>query len=264
MTVGHSVMWWIRRATVVGIIVALAAVRPGPVAVRAVDESVDELVKRMDAMWDRRDTPGVCADIISLGTLALAVDPHSYEAEWRVARAYFWVAFTQPSRVSKKALAAKGIQWAERARVEQPDRVEGHYFYAVAVGEYASTIGIMQAVVDGVAGKVENAAKRAYTIDRDYWHGAPGTVLGRYYFLLPWPKRDLDKSREYLEEVVARHPRALIARDYLADTYYERGEREKAREQLEFVLASEPEPGTELDRPQPKPLAREAMQRWFH
>lgn len=257
-------MSWLRRAAVVGCIVALATARLQPPAARAVDESVDDLVKRMDALWERRDVHGVCADIIALGTLALAVDPHSFEAEWRVARAYFWVAFTQPSRVSKKALAAKGIQWAERARTEQPDRVEGHYFYAVTVGEYASTIGIMQAVVDGVAGKVETAAKRAYSIDRDYWHGAPGTVLGRFYFLLPWPKRDLNKSREYLEEVVARHPRALIGRDYLADTYYELGEREKAREQLAFVLANEPAPGTELDRPPPKELAREAMQRWFH
>ena len=101
-------------------------------------------------------------------TLALAVDPHSYEVQWRMARAYFWVAYTQPSRVAKKALAAKALEWAERAVSEQPDRVEGHYFYAVALGEYASTIGVMQAVVDGVAGKVESAAQRAYAIDRDF------------------------------------------------------------------------------------------------
>jgi tetratricopeptide (TPR) repeat protein len=253
----------VRRAAVTAFIVALAAVRLGPEAARAADESIDVLVNRMDALWARRDAHGTCANIVALGTLALAVDPHSYPVEWRMARAYFWVAYTQPSRVSKKALAAKAIEWAERARIEQPDRVEGHYFYAVALGEYASTIGIMQAVVDGVAGKVETAAKRAYAIDRDFSHGAPGTVLGRFYFLLPWPKRDLDKSRAYLEEVVARHPRALLARDYLADTYYEVGERAKAREQLAIVLASDPEPGTELDRPQPKSLAREAMQRWF-
>jgi tetratricopeptide (TPR) repeat protein len=253
----------IQRATIVGLIVALAAVGSEHGAAPAADENVDELVQRMDALWERRDAHGACPDIVALGTLALAVDPHSHAVQWRMARVYFWVAYTQPSRVAKKALAAKAIEWGERARGEQPDRVEGHYFYAVAVGEYASTIGIMQAVVDGVAGKVETAARRAHAIDRDYWHGAPGTVLGRFYFLLPWPKRDLDKSREYLEEVVVRHPRALLARDYLAETYYELGEREKAREQLAFVLANDPEPGTELDRPQPKSVAREAMQRWF-
>lgn len=263
MTVRHSMMWSIRCATVAGIVVALAAVPLGPPAAGAVDRSVDELVAGMDALWDRRDSEGASADMVSLGTRALDVDPHSYAVEWRMARVYFWAAYTQPSRVAKKALAAKALEWAERARREQPDSVEGHYFYAVALGEYASTIGIMQAVVDGIAGKVEAAAKRAYTIDRDFSHGAPGTVLGRFYFLLPWPKRDLDKSRQYLEEVVARHPRALLPRDYLAETYYELGERPKAREQLVFVLANDPEPGTELDRPPAKPLAREAMQRWF-
>jgi len=195
--------------------------------------------------------------------LALAIDPQNYEVEWRLARAYFWVAYTQKNRIVKKAMAGKAIESAERARSVRPDRVEGQYFYAVSWGEYANTIGIMQAVVDGVAGKVESAATRAYEIDRDYSNGAPATVLGRFYYMLPWPKRDLPLSRRYLEEVVERHPRALVARDYLADTYYELGEHDKAREQLLFVLDNEPAPGTEFDRPPAKPLAREALQRWF-
>lgn len=242
---------------VCGVLVSVAAVA------RAGDADTAVTIQRMDALYAERDKHGAIPDCVALGEQCIADDPQNYEIQWRMARAYFWVAYTQPARVSKKALAAKALEWAERARTSAPDRVEGHYFYAVALGEYASTVGIMQAIVDGVAGKVEDEAERAYQIDRDFSHGAPGTVLGRFYFLLPWPKQDLKKSRRYLEEVAARHPRALLAREYLAETYYELDEPESARQQLNFVLTNQPAPGTELDRPDAKQLARESMQRWF-
>jgi hypothetical protein len=251
----------VERLAIVALLVLLQAI---PLAVHAADEeSVDALVARMDTVWKQRDQHGAMPDLVALAVLAKAIDPQSYDVEWRLARAYFWVAYTQSNRIVKKAMAGKAIETADHARQLRPTGVEGEYFYAVALGEYASTIGIMQAVMDGVAGKVETAAQRAYAADRDFENGAPATVLGRFYFMLPWPKRDLKLSRRYLEEVVERHPRALLARDYLADTYYDLGEHEKARAQLIFVLENDIAPGTELDRPQPKPLAREAIQRWF-
>src|SRR5262249_15952954 len=226
-------------------------------------EDVGGLLARMDAAWERRNADGAIPELVELGQLAATSNPDSYEVEWRMARGYFWVAYTQGNRGAKGAMAAKAREAADSARHLRPDRIEGHYFYAISVGEYANTIGIVQALADGIAGKFETAATRAYEIDRDYYHGAPPTVLGRYYFMLPWPKRDLERSRRYLAEAVAGHPNALIARDYLAETYYELDEHEKAREQLTFVLEHDAPPGTELDRPAPKPLAREAMQRWF-
>ena len=75
--------------------------------------------------------------------------------------------------------------------------------------------------------------------------------------------RDLDKSRRLLEETVARHPDSMIARVYLAETYHELDEDEKAREQLTFVLSNDAMPSRRLDRPVPKVLAQEDMQRWY-
>jgi len=235
----------------------------GAAPARAGNAAAAPDLARMDAFWAQRDKSDRLQELVSLGTNAAASDPDNYEVQWRLARVYFWVAYTQSNRVVKKAMAGKAIEWADRARTQQPQRVEGHYLYAIAVGQYADTIGIMQAIMDGVAGKVESAAQRAYEIDRDYYHGAPGTVLGRYYFMLPWPKRDLERSRRYLEEVTTRHPRALIAHYYLADTYVELGERDRARAELAFILANDVAPGTELDLPAPKPLARQSMQRLF-
>jgi hypothetical protein len=251
----------LRVAPVLLVVVLFGAA--GAAADRAGHTGIDAATAHMDELWAHRDQSGAMQELVAAGTNALAADPHNFDAEWRLARAYFWVAYTQPSRIAKKGLARTAMEWADHARTDRPDRVEGHYLFAISAGEYANTIGAAQALVEGLAGKVESAALRAYAIDRDYSNGAPGTVLGRYYFMLPWPMRDLERSRHYLEEVVARHSGALIARDYLADTYYELGEREQARAQLTFVLANNLMPGTELDLPAPKTLAREAMERWF-
>jgi tetratricopeptide (TPR) repeat protein len=217
---------------------------------------------QMDVLWEQREARDVMPELTALGAEADAGAP-SYEVEWRLARAYFWVAYGQSNRVTKKGLAGKAAAWADKARTLGPDRVEGHYFYALAIGAYADCIGVVQAVVEGIASRFETAAVRAYEIDRDFEHGAPVTVLGRYYYMLPWPKRDLERSRGYLEEAVKRHPRALIAQVYLADTYYALDERDKARAALEFALTAAPEAGSERDQPPPKPLARAALGRWF-
>jgi len=244
-------------AAAIGITLAIAA------RGAAADDAATALIAQMDALWEQRDTRDVMPELLALGAEAAARAPNAFEVEWRLARAYFWVAYGQGNRVTRKAIAGKAAEWADRARAHRPDRVEGHYFYALAIGAYADCIGVVQAVMEGIQSRFETAALRAYEIDRDYEHGAPTTVLGRYYFVLPWPKRDLVRSRRYLEEAVGRHPRVLIARVYLADTYYALDEREKARAQLEFALANPPESGTELDQPPPKPLAEAAMERWF-
>lgn len=227
------------------------------------DQPTGAVIARMDMLWEQRAEPDSMPDLMTIGAEAAARAADPYEIEWRLARAYFWVAYAQNSRVTKRGMAGKAAEWADRARVHRPDRVEGHYFYAVAIGAYADCIGIVQAVVEGIASRFESAAVRAYAIDRDFEHGAPMTMLGRFYYLLPWPKCDLERSRRYLEEVTARHPGALIAHVYLADTYYALDERAKTRTELELALENQPEPGSERDLPLPKPLARAAMQRWF-
>jgi tetratricopeptide (TPR) repeat protein len=238
---------------------AMTAPARGP----ADDVGMDVLLARMDRLWAQRDAPEAMHDMITLGVIALAIDSESYEAMWRVARAYAWVAHTQPNRLFKKAMAVKSMEWAEHAKTLQPARVEGHYFYALSVGEYAMTVGIMKAVMDGVAGKIETSALEAYALDREFEYGGAMTVLGRYYYVLPWPKRDLDRSRRYLEDLKTRYPGRLLGRFYLAETYYALGEKEKARAELEFVLRNDPLSGTELDQPPPKAAAREALTRWF-
>jgi hypothetical protein len=58
----------------------------------------------------------------------------------------------------------------------------------------------------------------ALRIDKDFQDGAPQVVWGRYFFKLPWPKRDLDESIKVLRAAVRSHPNNWRAKLYLADS----------------------------------------------
>lgn len=225
-------------------------------------DGVDELLVRMDARYAARQRAGALPDLVALGDIALAIQPDDAEVEWRLARAFFAVAADQPNRILRRALAGQAMAWAQRARRHAPQRVEGHYYYAVATGVYALSIGMLQALTDGVAGKIESAGERALALDPDFLDGAPGVVLGRYYFTLPWPKRDLEHSRRLLDTVVQRHPDKLIARVYLAETCQALDDDARARAELQAVLAAPASP-PDAGEPRPQDLARQAWHDWF-
>jgi hypothetical protein len=229
---------------------------------RADDVGLEEIIARMDRLWAGRDRPGAMYDLMSLGAVAQAIDAESYEVQWRSSRAAFWVARTQSNRVVKKAMAVRATALAERAMALAPARAEGHYFYAVALGEYATSTGIIRAVREGLAGKIEAAALKAYALDRDFDAGAPMVVLGRFYFVLPWPMRDLVKSRRFLEELLQRHPSGLTGRYYLAETYHALGEDDAARRELELIIHDASAKATD-DPEAPNVLAGSALREWF-
>ena len=102
--------------------------------------------------------------------------------------------------------------------------------------------------------------QRAYELDKHYEDGAPIVALGRFYHLLPWPLRDLERSAAYLEEARRTHPTALFGRVYLAETYYALGREQEARQELELVVAADPN-GAEWE--EPAQIARADLGRWF-
>lgn len=250
-----------RRAAVAQVcaIAASLAFLSLPAVVRGDDTGIDEMISRMDRLWVERERGGTMYDLVTLGVLAQSIDPQSYETQWRTARAAFWVARTQTNRFVKKAWAVRAKDLADRATTMAPARVEGHYFSAVALGEYATTTGIIKAVREGLVGKIESAGLKAYELDRDFDSGAPIAVLGRFYFMLPWPKRDLPRSRTLLEELRDRHPNVLIGRYYLAETLHELGEDPAARQELEFVIAH----AASDDPEAPDALAKSALRDWY-
>jgi len=248
---------------VVTLALACGMVRCATVAVA--DDAASPSIAHMDELWARREVPDRVREMLDVGTDTLARDPQSYEAAWRVARAYWYLGHTTTERERARNAAEDGMRYAERAVTLRPDRVEGHFMYALAVANYGLTLSPFVAATKGIAAKFEAEALKAYELDPTFDRGGPIVALGRYYYELPWPLRDLDRSRRYLEEARRLYPGSLYAREYLAETVYALGDGELAEQELISVVEAQCRPDSDRDpeASEASNLARQAIERWF-
>lgn len=188
------------------------------------------LIEEVDAQWAAR-TPKNRTVVAK--TLVKKLKPYKkeFEAAWRLARCYVWIADDKPyyqgnkSRFAygKKAMAAAGL-----AAKLQPKRVEGHYYFAWGVGQWSLGISIARALWEGAESTYTSALKRVEKLDKSYDQYGVLRMWGRFYHALPWPKRDRGKSLKYLRAASKKAPTNLRGQVFVAETLIGQGESKKA------------------------------------
>ena len=220
-------------------------------------------VEELDRLWSERADPAAIGRAVALGREQFAQYPSSYELAWRLARAYWRQGDLATDKAERRASYDAARRLGETAVKLEPERVEGHCYYALATGDYGGTLGTVGAATSGIRSTFEREITRAYAIDRDFNHGSPMLALGRYYFALPWPLRDLKQSQRYLEELKQRHPNVLLGRVYLADTEHALGDSAGARQELEYVLSHDPVRERAVEEADVKADAQQRLREWF-
>jgi hypothetical protein len=204
-----------------------------------------EFAAKFDQLWPIRDQPGILKQMLALTNASVKANPNSYEVLYRAARLKSWEADGQTNKKIKANYGHDGWMLGEQALKAKPGGAEGHYYLAIGMGNYSQAIGVISALAQGIEGKfVSNldAAAKDPSID----HGGPIMVKGRYYFELPWPKRDLAKSRELLNKCIEKYPENLRCYLYLAETELKDDQPQKAKEAIEKVFAG----STDYDQPE--------------
>lgn len=221
--------------------------------------SVAEL-HRLDYLYDRRTDAGMLDEVIATVQRWLESYPENYDLTWRLARAWSWRGYTTDDPTERQRAAENALAVGRRAMTLAPDRVEGYFTYAIASGVYANAVGVAQAFVRRVGPDFERAMKRAYEIDRHFDDGSPMVALGRYYYELPWPLRDLAQSARLLEEATASHPDSARGHLYLAETYHALDRPLDARREIDAVLHTT---STDAGAAALVQVARRNLQRWY-
>jgi hypothetical protein len=192
-----------------------------------------------DALWKTRDAPGVIAQLHQILEAPLAADKRSFDANWRLASLYNWEA-NQTEGDKKAGLGHKGWEAADIAIAVKPNDVHSQYFSATGLGLYAEGVGILTALQQGLEGKFRERIGAALKLDKDFEDGAPQVVWGRFFFKLPWPKRDDNESIRILTPLLESHPHNLRAKLYLADSLTDEGSAEDARKLVQQILEAPP------------------------
>jgi hypothetical protein len=167
------------------------------------------------------------------------VAPNEYVFLWRMARHYYWLADDPAISNEEKARLGKLTwDWADKASQANPARVEGWFYGSAGVGMYSLGISIVKALLDGMESKYLDRLKRSQAADPSYYGYGGDVSWGRYYYELPWPKYDADKSEVFLRKALRSYPKNLRARVYLAELYLKEDHPAEARKLLDAVLAA--------------------------
>jgi tetratricopeptide (TPR) repeat protein len=201
------------------------------VALPALAATPEELAS-WDALYARRGDAAAFKQLDEALKKAVEAAPEDYEVLWRAARVRNWQADGATDPKVKKTLGKQTWELGDRARKVAPERVEGQYFAAVGVGSYSQAMGILTALGEGLESKYNERLDAALKIDPMFERGGPLLAKGRYYFELPWPKRDLKKSATHFQKALAKHPESLRGWLYLAETLLADGEEKKAQEAI--------------------------------
>jgi hypothetical protein len=231
-----------------------------PDSARAPRGSADWLAE-WDDLWKRRNDPAAIQRLEQIAEDHLAQDPDGFETNWRKAALVAWEADGEPDGSQTKAAKGK-IAWeaADKAiRANQAD-VRGHYYAGVGVGLYSEGVGVLAALSQGLEGKFRERILAALRINKDFLDGAPQVVWGRYFYKLPWPKRDPEESIKVLSVAVKTHPNNWRAKLYLADSLILNGlpdQDDEAHKLVDRILAAPAGAGDPAEEARIKERARQ-------
>ena len=230
------------------LLLALAVLLAAP-ALAATPEELASL----DALHKRRAEGPALKELEAALNKALEAAPEDYELLWRKSRLLQWQADALGAK-AKMVLGRQAWDLGDHARKLAPERVEGHYYAAVGLGAYAQGMGVLKALSEGIEGKFNERLDKAIKLDAGFERGAPLVAKARYYYELPWPKRDLKKSAALYEKVLSTNPENLRAWTYLAETRLADGEEKQADEAIQKALAG----ATDYDPPEAQRVLPEA------
>lgn len=180
----------------------------------------------------------------------LAVEPNNYEALYKACGAAVEAAMLSPDARSRDALNKKAEGYGRRAVQANANDAEGHFELARAIGRAAQTMGSRDKVK--YAASVRDEALAALKLNPRHdgalhvmgvWNAEVMRLSGVARFMAKnflggkvFDSANWNDAQRYLEEAVQIAPTRLSHRIDLAEIFLDRGNKPKAREQIEAIL----------------------------
>jgi tetratricopeptide (TPR) repeat protein len=219
------------------------------------ETAIQEIIRQADALYaERQRIENVRASLAILEGSEI----NEFEILWRLGRALFFLGQESPDKDSALSNYRQGIVASAQAAAGAPERVEGHFWLAVNLALAARHTRPVRAITN--ARRAIRELHQAIQIDSSYHGAGPLRVLARLQHKLP---RLLggrsSRARANYREAINLAPENTVTRIYFADLLLNLGERELAREQLEFVLSVSDDPDWAFEIERDKRLAKEML-----
>jgi tetratricopeptide (TPR) repeat protein len=218
------------------------------------------LIQQADSLYEQRGDLAKAKEVLGKCQEALIKGEDSYGAYWRMARVEYWIGDHTGNNGDKKRIFEQGIYHAKKAVQLAGDKPEGHYWLGINYGVYGEAKGILKSL--SLVKPIKEEMNKVLALDPSFDDGGADRVLGRVYHELPgFAGGSKKKSLEHLLKSKEMGPGVGLTRIYLADTYLSLDEIEKARQELEFVVAMEPDPKLIPETAEEKEMARKRLEK---
>jgi tetratricopeptide (TPR) repeat protein len=193
-----------------------------------------EVTTTPDALYARREEPGLASRAADAWATRLAAAPGDFEAAWKLSRARYWIGTNGPAAGRRAALEA-GMDAARKAMTAQPGKAQGHFWLAANMGALAESFGLSQGLKYRKAIRAE--LEEALRLDPAFEGGSADRALGRWYFRVPGLFGGSNaKSETHLRKALTYDPQSTATWLFLADTLEDMGRKAEARDALQHVV----------------------------
>jgi hypothetical protein len=221
-------------------------------------QSLEEMTRRADALYEMRGQPGNVRASVEL--LLEAEYANCYEAAWRLGRALFFLGQEAQTKEETRNAHARGASFSQRAARLQAERVEGHFWLGVNLALLAQTENPLNALRHALRAK--RSLTRAVQLDPVYHAAGPLRVLARLQHKLPRLfGGGTSRARANFERAINFAPTNTVARLYFAEMLFETGDKERARAQLETLLNAPPDSQWAFESARDKEIARRMLEK---
>jgi tetratricopeptide (TPR) repeat protein len=207
-----------------------------PLVFAGASPRLQDLLRRGDEAYQRADSGRQIWQAIGYYREALKLDAESFEAHWRLARAFVWQAEYSRTKEEKRTYGQLGYAHATQALKKKPERVEGHFWGALSIGQYGTGIGVFAALRGGVRGTFLKHLNASLRIDRGYDRGGPDRIFAMYYHSLPWPMKSNKKALEHFQQSLRYAPTCAYTHYYLATILVDEKRQDEAKSSLHRCL----------------------------
>jgi tetratricopeptide (TPR) repeat protein len=180
-----------------------------------------------------------------------------FDAHWQAAQALTFLAEHETRPAFRLEAAKRAVTLARHARELRPDQVEGHYWYAIAVGLLAD---VDRSYGLNAVNEMETALKRAIDIDERHDFAGPLRTLGLLHLRTPAPPASIGSPRKGLRllqratELFPDYPENFL---YLAEALRDNDRVEEARSAVAKVLQAPSWPDRQFESGRWKAQARQ-------
>ena len=181
---------------------------------------------------------------------AIAANPYNYEALWKASRDAVDLGEFEPDKAKQKELYAEAERYARRAVAVKPNGVDGHFQVARSLGRVALSLGKKDRI--RYAKEVRMHALEALKYDSLHpgalhvmgvWNAEVMRLSGFSRFMAKnflggdvFREASWKDARRYMEKSVEVDPHRLVHHLDLGKIYADTDDKEKAREQFQFVI----------------------------